>query len=194
MTTLVITTGGTIGAMPYYDPLSPPRSCTIPPDGRDIVREHIESAPNLAQTRCMTLELQDSRMVNDVYRQNLADVIKAAPEDNILVTHGTDALLKTAEYLYLEALVDSKLASKKIILTGAMVPLANGCNSDGYQNLHFALRQLSAANANLNGVNIVLSDFDRNNVWRPRLYVFTPNRYDKIYTEDGRYNRLYERA
>lgn len=191
MTILVITTGGTIGALPYFDPLCPPRACTIPTDGRDIVRQHVESAYNtLYQTRCMTLELQDSSLITERYRQNIVDVLIAAPEENILITHGTDAILQTAEYLYQEALVNEKLAAKKIILTGAMVPLANGKNSDGYQNLHFALRQLSAANANLPNVSIVLSDFDRNNIWRPRLYRFEPGRYQKVYALDGRYNRL----
>jgi len=191
MTILVITTGGTIGAMPYFDPLSPPRTCTIPTDGRDIVRAHVESAySKMYQTRCMTMELQDSRTIDERYRQNIVDVITAAPEERILITHGTDALLKTAEHLYTEALINDKLAAKKIILTGAMVPLANGKNSDGYQNLHFALRQLSAANSNMGEINIVLSDFDRNNVWRPRLYAFQPGRYQKIYAPDGRYNRL----
>jgi len=191
MTILVLTTGGTIGAMPYFDPLCPPRTCTIPPDGRDIVREHIAATyTKTYQTRCMTMELQDSRTIDERYRRNIADVVAAAPEERILITHGTDALLKTAAYLYKEALINDALASKKIVLTGAMVPLANGKTSDGYQNLHFALRQLSTQHTNLSGINIVLSDFDRNNMWRPRLYQFQPDRYQKIYAPDGRYSRL----
>lgn len=167
----------------------------MPPDGHDIVRAHIESAYNtMYPARCLSMDLRDSMAVDDTYRDKLCDMIKNAPEDNILITHGTDALLKTAQYLYQEALINSKLAAKKIILTGSMVPLANGKNSDGYQNLHFALRQLMAANSNLNGVNIVLSDFDRNNVWRPRLYRYEPNRYEKIYSLDGRYNRLFDKV
>ncbi|MDD3183453.1 MAG: asparaginase domain-containing protein [Alphaproteobacteria bacterium] len=194
MTILVITTGGTIGAVPYRDPIHPPKSCTLPEDGCDIVQDVIQTTFRNIRTRCFSLGLRDSWSIDNAYREKLLDVIRSAPEEKVLMTHGTDSLIQTADFLYAKMKDDTAFDRKVVILTGAMVPLANGPESDGYQNLCCALQQLSVANDGLTGLNIVLCDFDTEGVWRPHLYRFEPNRYEKVYAPDGRYNRLYDRG
>ena len=58
---------------------------------------------------------------------------RASEEAAIVVTHGTDTMVQTAR-----ALAEASLASKTIVLTGAMVPYAFG-SSDGLFNLGSAL-------------------------------------------------------
>ncbi len=41
----------------------------------------------------------DSLYMEDSYRENIFEVCKNAPEDRILITHGTDTLVETAQYL-----------------------------------------------------------------------------------------------
>ncbi|MGE4350984.1 MAG: asparaginase domain-containing protein [Bdellovibrionales bacterium] len=194
MTIFVITTGGTIGALPYQDPIFPPRECTIPADGTDIVREVVQTVFQEKKTLCVSLGLRDSYSVDEPYRHSLVELIRHAPQDKILITHGTDSMVQTADFLYDKAQKDPTIAAKKIILTGAMIPLSNGSHSDGYQNLAFALSALENGDENLNGIHLVLCDFDGGGYWCPRLYTFTPGKYEKVYATDGRYNRLYERA
>ena len=55
--------------------------------------------------------------------------------DKILVTHGTDTMTITAQYLERQ----EGLADKTIVLTGAMIPYAFGSSSDGFFNLGSAL-------------------------------------------------------
>jgi L-asparaginase len=55
-----------------------------------------------------------------------------APEDRIVITHGTDTMTDTA------AAVARAVSGKTVVLTGAMVPYAFG-SSDGLFNLGSAL-------------------------------------------------------
>jgi hypothetical protein len=119
-------------------------------------------------------------------------MIAAAQEDKILVTHGTDTLLETAGYFYeqFSAPPLTNLA-KKIVVTGAMTPLANGPESDGYLNLKFAFDQLTCFYPTLTKVSVALCDFDGQGQWKPRLYPYKPGKYKKFYDpQDGRYNRI----
>ena len=184
---LVLTTGGTIGAMPYKDVHKPPQMSEMPPAGQDMVANAVAGF-GLPGLRCEKLEPRDSKLIDTAYRQNIASLIEAAPESEILITHGTDTILQTADFFYQQG-----LAGKKIILTGAMVPIANGPESDGYLNLAFALAMLDQPAA-LPAVGIVLCDFDAHHKWLPRLYPYQPDRYQKIYADDGRYSRLMERT
>ncbi|HRF20192.1 MAG TPA: asparaginase domain-containing protein, partial [Chitinophagaceae bacterium] len=53
-------------------------------------------------------------------------------EDRIIITHGTDTMSETAQYLA------QKVKNKTIVLTGAMIPIKFG-SSDGLFNLGSAL-------------------------------------------------------
>ncbi|HEY4967926.1 MAG TPA: asparaginase domain-containing protein, partial [Puia sp.] len=54
------------------------------------------------------------------------------PEEQIIITHGTDTMAVTA------ATLASKVSGKTIVLTGAMIPYKFG-SSDGFFNLGCAL-------------------------------------------------------
>ena len=192
MTILVITTGGTIGAMPYKDLKRPPKISIMPAKGQDFVRTALQKIPGI-KTRSVSLEPRDSSFVDDNYRQGILDIIGKSPEAMVLITHGTDTLLQTAEFFYRQYAVQHALKDKTIILTGAMVALSCGPESDGYLNLGFALRQLDQGQIS-RGVHIVLCDYqdaDARTGWQPRLYRFEPGRYEKLYDpDDGRRSRI----
>jgi L-asparaginase len=79
-----------------------------------------------------TLLMMDSMEMTVKHRRMIASFCKKAKEKNIIITHGTDTMEKTARYL------SKQLADKTIVLTGAMVPYKFG-SSDGLFNLGSAL-------------------------------------------------------
>lgn len=188
---LVITTGGTIGALPYKNPAIPPDLCSFPRDGHDLVCDALTTTFASINTRSVSLEPRDSKLLDDTYRKSILNIIEAAPERAVLITHGTDTLLKTAQFLYQQFCTNPALDKKVVILTGAMTPLANGAASDGHLNLAFSLDQLINPTPALAKINIVLCDFDNQGAWKPRLYPYTPGQYEKFYGPDSRYNRLH---
>lgn len=192
---LVITTGGTIGSLPVKNPQKAPQISDMPPDGRDIVWEFISEKFALLKTRCVSLEQRDSQLIDELYRNHLAEIIETAQEDRVLVTHGTVTLLQTADFLYHRFKANPSSVKKLVILTGAMVPLANGEQSEAYLNLAFSLNQLSQRNPDITGIYFVLCDFASTETetgeWRPRLYAYKPNTYEKtINVSDNRFSRI----
>ena len=79
-----------------------------------------------------TLMMVDSLEMTDADRALILDNCRQAPEDRIVVTHGTDTMVDTARVL------GQGLTGKTVVLTGAMVPYAFG-SSDGLFNLGSAL-------------------------------------------------------
>ena len=79
-----------------------------------------------------TLMMVDSLEMTDADRQLVLQNCRAAAEERIVVTHGTDTMTDTARVLGEASL------PKTIVLTGAMVPYAFG-SSDGLFNLGSAL-------------------------------------------------------
>lgn len=196
MSVLVITTGGTIGAVPTKDLRRQPKVRTMPPKGQDFVRLALQKIPGV-KTRCILLEPRDSSLIDDAYRQEILEAITKSPETMVLVTHGTNALLATADFLHRRYTTDGALKNKTVMLTGAMVPLSCGSESDGFPNLRFALKQLDAGQLG-RGVYIVLCDYaepETKTGWQPRLYRFEPGQYEKIYDpDDDRRSRIQRRA
>ncbi|HWB27790.1 MAG TPA: asparaginase domain-containing protein [Chitinophagaceae bacterium] len=94
--------------------------------------EMLRLGRNLVETRIVTLDMIDSLYMTDDYRAALADQCNQAPEDNIIITHGTDTMADTALYL------DKIMNDKTIVLTGAMIPYKFG-SSDGLFNLGSAM-------------------------------------------------------
>ena len=80
-----------------------------------------------------TLMMVDSLEMTDDDRDIVIHNCKRSKTDKIIVTHGTDRIVLTAE-----ALAAAKI-DKTIVLTGAMVPYAFGTSSDGFFNLGSAL-------------------------------------------------------
>ena len=79
-----------------------------------------------------TLMMVDSLEMSDSDRNIIIDQCRAAPEDRIVITHGTDTMEMTARKL------DAAIKNKTIVLTGAMIPYKFG-SSDGLFNLGSAL-------------------------------------------------------
>ena len=90
--------------------------------------------PMLKQGRCRlqvelrTLMMVDSLEMSDKDRELILRNCVHTPEDRILITHGTDTLVSTAQ------LLGKNLTDKTVVLTGAMKPYAFG-SSDGMFNL-----------------------------------------------------------
>lgn len=79
-----------------------------------------------------TLMMIDSLDMSDTDRSAIVEQCRKAPERRIVITHGTDTMVETAEELA------SEIRDKTIVLTGAMVPYKFG-SSDGLFNLGSAL-------------------------------------------------------
>ncbi len=84
-----------------------------------------------------TLMMVDSLEMTDADREIIVQNCRTAEEANILITHGTDTMVETAQYLAKGAL------DKTIVLTGAMIPYKFG-SSDGFFNLGNALAFVQA--------------------------------------------------
>jgi L-asparaginase len=79
-----------------------------------------------------SLMMMDSRDMTDEDRNIILENCKKAPEDRILITHGTDRMVETAKVL------GQSIQNKTIVLTGAMIPFKFG-SSDGLFNLGSSL-------------------------------------------------------
>jgi L-asparaginase len=79
-----------------------------------------------------TLMMVDSLEMTDGDRELIAHQCKTCEEQQIVITHGTDTMADTAEYL------KKQVSGKTIVLTGAMIPIKFG-SSDGLFNLGSAL-------------------------------------------------------
>jgi L-asparaginase len=92
-------------------------------------------------------QLIDSLEMGDEGRKSVLDACTRAPEDRIVVTHGTDRMVETARLLGAAAL------PKTIVLTGAMVPYSVA-GSDALFNLGCAF---GAAGLLPHGVYVVMN-------------------------------------
>jgi len=79
-----------------------------------------------------TLMMIDSLDMTNDDRKIIAEHCQRASENNILITHGTDTMVETANY------IAKFVKDKTVVLTGAMVPYKFG-SSDGLFNLGSAL-------------------------------------------------------
>ena len=79
-----------------------------------------------------TLMMIDSLEMTDADREIIIEQCRSAPENRIVITHGTDTMVETARALAVS------IRGKTIVLTGAMVPYKFG-SSDGLFNLGSAL-------------------------------------------------------
>lgn len=109
----------------------------------DYIRGHLffkdTHLPEMFKTGRCSLDLQvrtlmmvDSLDMTESDRILIAVTCKKAEEKQILITHGTDTMVETAQYLA------SQNIPKTIVLTGAMIPYKFG-SSDGFFNLGNAL-------------------------------------------------------
>jgi L-asparaginase len=121
----VLVTGGTFDK--EYDELG----------GRLFFKDtHLPEMLRLARCRVPvqveTLMMIDSLDMTGADRARVVERCRGCQEDRLVVTHGTDTMVETAQALKAAGL------GKTVVLTGAMVPYAFG-SSDGLFNLGSAL-------------------------------------------------------
>ena len=93
----------------------------------------------LERSRCkLDIEVETLMMIDslDIKPSDLKKIVskcKSCKHKRIVITHGTDTMVNTAELIAKENL------NKTIILTGALIPYEFGSSSDGFFNLGCAL-------------------------------------------------------
>jgi L-asparaginase len=96
------------------------------------VQEMLEKGRSRLDLQTETLFMKDSLEFTDLDREKIQAACTAATSNRILITHGTDTMTQTAEFLA------DRVQDKTIVLTGAMIPYKFG-SSDGMFNLGSAL-------------------------------------------------------
>tara|TARA_B100001778_G_scaffold330186_1_gene332273 strand:+ start:859 stop:1353 length:495 start_codon:yes stop_codon:yes gene_type:complete len=94
--------------------------------------ELLELGRSKLDVKIETLMMVDSLKMSNTERQYIVDKCKNEKTNNIIITHGTDTMVRTAE------LIANQITDKTIILTGAMIPIKFG-SSDGLFNLGSAM-------------------------------------------------------
>jgi len=95
--------------------------------------------------RLQVLMKIDSLEMTEAHRQTILDAILDAPEDKIVLTHGTGTMELTAKYLKQHVL------GKTVVLTGAMRPQSLGRSDAGF-NLGGALIAVQTLTEGVYGV------------------------------------------
>jgi L-asparaginase len=94
--------------------------------------EILKIGRNQAEIEIEQLMLIDSLDMDDTDREVIKNACKKASQKRILITHGTDTMVETADYL-----AKNKLG-KTIVLVGAMIPYVFK-DTDAVFNVGFAL-------------------------------------------------------
>ncbi len=145
----IITTGGTIDKL-YFDDLSDYQI------GQPIIGELLQTYHVGFDFEVVPLMKKDSIYINDDDRALIKQVIEKSDESHILITHGTDTMVETAQYL-------SGIANKTIVLTGALTP-ARFNATDAIFNIGCAV---AAVQAQPQGAWVVMNG----QIWDPHKVV-----------------------
>lgn len=130
MSVLILTTGGTIDKL-YFDALSEYQI------GDSVVERLLRTARVALPFRVQELLRKDSLELTDDDRALIAQAVADAPEDRIVITHGTDTMTETAKVL-------AGKTDKTIVLVGALAP-ARFTDSDATFNLGMAFATAQVA-------------------------------------------------
>jgi L-asparaginase len=135
----IYSVGGTIDKV-YFDQLSEYQV------GFPSVREILDGLPIAFEYEVESLLRKDSLDMDEADRERVLQHVAADPNPRILITHGTDTMIATAQKL-------SAITGKCIVLTGAMEP-ARFKSSDAVFNVGVAVGAVSALP---NGVYIAMN-------------------------------------
>ena len=128
-------TGGTLNKR--YDPLS--GELFVPRDDL-AVQSMLQSFAGNLPIQVQGLIYKDSLAMTDADRAQLAEAIHAAPEQRILIVHGTDTMHLSAAYLA------AACPGRRVVFTGAMMPYAFA-PQEAAMNLALAVGWLQAGEA-----------------------------------------------
>ena len=130
MSVLILTTGGTIDKL-YFDALSEYQI------GDSVVDRLLKTARVAMPFRVHELLRKDSLELTDDDRGLIVRAVADAPEQRIVITHGTDTMTDTARAL-------AGRTNKTIVLVGALAP-ARFADSDATFNLGMAFATAQVA-------------------------------------------------
>ena len=143
---LIVTTGGTIDKV-YFDAKSDYQV------GEPQIGRILQELGVAFRFHVIPLLRKDSLFVDDADRQLLRATIAAQTEQQVLVTHGTDSMVQTAQVL-------ADIPGKTIVLTGALNP-ARFEGSDAEFNIGCAVGAVQSLPP---GVYIAMNG----RIWDPR--------------------------
>ncbi|RXK00196.1 asparaginase [Arcobacter sp. CECT 8986] len=112
MKVTIINTGGTFNKR--YNPIK--GQLEVPSD--NIALDKIVASCHNVDFEIVNVVSKDSLDMTDEDRQVICDAIKNTQNDNIIIIHGTDTVHLTS------ALIKEEKIAKKIVFTGAMVPMS----------------------------------------------------------------------
>ena len=119
-----IAVGGTIDKI-YFDQLSEYQV------GAPGIERILSDIPVAFEYEIESLLRKDSLDMTPSDRQQVRQAVERSREQHIVITHGTDTMIETAQLL-------RGISGKRIVLTGAMQP-ANFRNSDAVFNVGMAI-------------------------------------------------------
>lgn len=129
----VIVTGGTIDS--DFDPAKATSAVRAESLIQTYIADKVKAYIDLSyDVLCML----DSKEITDSIRDQIIALIHASPHRRVMITHGTDTMAQTSEYISAHLGESDKI----IILTGAMIPLKEFAMSDAGFNLGYALAAL----------------------------------------------------
>ena len=143
---LIVTTGGTIDKI-YFDDMSDYQI------GEPLIGQILSQLQVGFEFEVKALMRKDSLHVTDEDRLNIQAEIAATDASHVLITHGTDSMVKTALLL-------ADIPGKTMVLTGALNP-ARFRDSDAVFNIGCAVGALQALP---HGVWIAMNGC----IWDPR--------------------------
>lgn len=107
---------------------------------------------------------KDSRDIDLDDRNKLWNQIASSKNENILITHGTYTMKDTAKFI--EKMMKESNISKRIVITGAMVPIVGFSISDAGFNLGYSLGSLGSLSHGvficMNGGIFVADEVEKN--------------------------------
>ncbi|RXJ86666.1 asparaginase domain-containing protein [Arcobacter sp. CECT 8985] len=112
MKVTIINTGGTFNKR--YNPIK--GQLEVPAD--NIALDKIVASCHNVDFEIVNVVSKDSLDMTDEDRKEICDAIKNTQNDNIIIIHGTDTVHLTS------ALIKEEKIAKKIVFTGAMVPMS----------------------------------------------------------------------
>ncbi len=136
----LIATGGTIDSV--FDPTTERKVMREQSGLKDFLNRAIHPKDKFTfETPFMV----DSLNMTNKNRQDILKAITDSPTNKILITHGTDTMSLTAEYLK----ENLRSTNKTIILLGALIPLEGFYQSDAPFNMGYALAEVKSRPAGI---------------------------------------------
>ena len=143
----IFTVGGTIDKI-YFDAKS---SYEVGPPN---ITEVLSGLSLNLDYEVVSLMQKDSLEMTDADRETVRQAVTAAPENEIVITHGTDTMVDTARVLH-------TIPNKTVVLTSALSP-ALFKNSDAMFNIGAALTAAQIKDAGVYiAMNGVIFDYDK---------------------------------